>query len=871
MDFENQVHNFHVLDAQRRALQLAVSGSPLHIILEVLTDAVHCATNNEVGASISLVNSDRTRLRMVAQSGVPDEMRCVLDGSRIGRPGSASSIVAVSGQPVMCQDLATDPLWRTSRDVVLQSGFRSAWSMPIKSTSGRILGTFGFYARRPAGSTQIERETVELLSHTAAIVIEREHELRTRAAAEKALVKSEAKLAQEARSLARLHELTSLLLSASDQQEVTDQILNAAQVIFDGEGGVVQLYYPNTGTLKIVGATGLAGQIRKCNAQLQQFIEISQEVASTRQPVTIDDLNPGHDSSAENSECVDRTHGIAMVPILTRKRSLLGVVSVLFSQSQRPTTQHFQLMELYLRNAVAIIERIRSDEATETSRRQAERQRRLYETIFRNSVDFIYVFDLNHQFTYANDALLDLWGMTWEEAAGKSCLELGLDAWHAERHDQEIEQVIRTKMPIRGEIPYSGRKGERIFDYIFFPVLGINGEVEAVAGMTRDITNLKYAQSALQEADRRKDEFLAMLGHELRNPLAGIVTGTDALALYQLSPEADEIRELMVRQARHMSHIVDDLLDVSRIARGKLSLRKKPVNLRQIVAETIGDYRRTQKHADFTFRCELPEDDVWIEGDATRLSQILTNILHNSVKFSDQRREIDIRLLVNSIQDRVCIEVIDYGIGMTPDMLDRVFQPFCQADNSVERSGGGLGLGMALVKGLVELHGGEIDVYSEGLGQGTQTVIRLPQLSYQYSETETWIDIDARPLKVLLIDDCFSAILPIKRLLEKKGHGVLTAEDGPTGLELAKLHHPDAILCDLSLDEQMNGFEVASRVRQAAEIQYCYLVAVSGYGSADDRRRAKNAGFDFHLTKPVGAKQLDELLSRFPHFESTGS
>ncbi len=393
-----------------------------------------------------------------------------------------------------------------------------------------------------------------------------------------------------------------------------------------------------------------------------------------------------------------------------------------------------------------------------------------------------------------------------------------------------------------------------------------DGAFLGYVGCSVDVTDIKESEDALREADRRKDDFLAMLGHELRNPLAGIVTGAQVLGMLDLGGEAGEMQAVIARQASHMSQIVDDLLDVSRIARGKLTLREQHVNLCKLLRDAVQDYRRGQAMSQGQLNYKGPLEDVWAWVDPTRVTQALSNVIHNSVKFSDGAGGIAVELSVDA--ERTCAEiaVTDRGIGMTRETIDRIFEPFNQADTSLERSRGGLGLGLALAKGLVELHGGTIGAASPGLGGGSTITMTLPCVTPPAGGAPRTTQGPIAARRVLLVDDRRDAILPLARMLEWEGHVVATAMDGPTGLAQAAEFHPDVVLCDIGLAGDMNGYEVCRALRATSEFAEAYLVAVTGYGQDEDRRLAREAGFDFHLTKPVGRDQLIDLLERTPRF-----
>ncbi|HEX7793393.1 MAG TPA: PAS domain-containing protein, partial [Vicinamibacterales bacterium] len=427
----------------------------------------------------------------------------------------------------------------------------------------------------------------------------------------------------------------------------------------------------------------------------------------------------------------------------------------------------------------------------------SEQQRRLYETILANTLDLVYVFDRNHRFTFANDALLAMWGKTWNEAIGKNCLELGYEPWHAAMHDREIDQVIATKQPIRGEVPFTGTAGRRMFDYIFVPVLGINGEVEAVAGTTRDITDRKRSEDALRrsqheltEANRVKDEFLAMLGHELRNPLAPISTAVQLIRM-----RGGQSREIAVidRQVGHLTRLVDDLLDVSRITRGKIELDRRPIEIWDAVARAMEVASPLLEQRRHLVDVDVPSSGLVVEADIHRLAQVISNLLTNAAKYSDPESRIMVRAA--RVEKLAKLTIKDEGVGIPAEMLSRVFDAFVQQPQAIDRSGGGLGLGLAIVRSLVTMHGGTVRAESLGTGLGSEFVVELPIAQRRRSEAATSVKPAVRGAptrrRVLVVDDNEDAAEMLAGALVQIGYDVAVAHDAPSALERAREFDPE--------------------------------------------------------------------------------
>jgi PAS domain S-box-containing protein len=499
---------------------------------------------------------------------------------------------------------------------------------------------------------------------------------------------------------------------------------------------------------------------------------------------------------------------------------------------------------------------------------ESEKQRRIYETALNSTPDFVYVFDLDHRALYANEALCKVWGVP--DVRGKRWMDLGYEQWHADMHDEEIDRVIRTRAPIRGEIPFTGTNGTRVYDYIFAPVLGPDGEVVAVAGTTRDITDRQAAEQAvrahaarLAESDRAKDEFLATLSHELRNPLAPL---RSSLALLRKidggNARTEPVRAIMERQVNHLVRLVDDLLELSRISRGTLSLRKEPVELATIVRHAVETSEPLIVASGQTLEVHLPPEPLWLQGDGVRLAQVLSNLLNNAARYSDSGGQVTVRGW--SEDGQAVISVRDTGIGIEPDALPRMFEMFSRGQRDSGRAQGGLGIGLALSRRLAEMHGGTLDGYSEGTGKGSEFVVRLPLGAAPESAVAlspgTADDKGLGGIAALVVDDNRDAGDSLAQVLALLGAEVRVARDGVEALETFAAFQPRVVLLDIGMPG-MNGYEVARAIRTRHPSAAATLVALTGWGQEDDRRRAREAGFDHHLVKPAEIEALQALLA----------
>lgn len=513
-----------------------------------------------------------------------------------------------------------------------------------------------------------------------------------------------------------------------------------------------------------------------------------------------------------------------------------------------------------------------------TERKQAERalleHERMLKLIYDNSSDSICLFaaetDDRFRLMSVNRTFLITCGLTSDETVGRLMEEILPAATHA-RTRLKLEQAVSAKRTAvyyeTAALPGGPRHGEVTLIPISAPE---RGAVTHILMAIKDITERKQAEEALFEANRRKDEFLAMLAHELRNPLAAIrnvghVLGNESLDVAAIRRSS----ELLRRQAAQLSRLVDDLLDVARITRGAIELKRELKRLDELIdaaVETVQPLCAVKRQTINVTRDPVP---LWVMGDAARLNQVFSNLLGNAAKYSPDRALIEV--VVEHSHDSAIIRVRDQGVGIDAQMLPRVFDLFAQADQSLDRAQGGLGVGLTIAKSLVDMHAGQIEAHSAGIGQGSEFVVRLPLASHREAEAP------ASPVRashaaicrrVLVVEDNADAAQSLAMLLEMAGHSVRIAGDGPAALASLESYDAEVVLMDIGLPGT-DGYIVAQSIRDRFVAPARRLYALTGYGREEDRTLALQAGFDGHLTKPVDPARLLHIIEEAPHEDAT--
>jgi len=489
-------------------------------------------------------------------------------------------------------------------------------------------------------------------------------------------------------------------------------------------------------------------------------------------------------------------------------------------------------------------------------REEIAADRAVFRRMSEESPDLITRVGRDGRILYANPSFLTV-GLPPEELVGRTAAEVGLTAGSVTAWERALTRAFEGELA-RCEMSRSGRR----YEVLLVPERGAHEQLESVLAIGRDVTERVDAERELRDANRRKGEFLALLSHELRNPLAPIRNALYILG--RVEPGSEPSRRalaVMERQIGQLARLVDDLLDMSRIERNRIQLQRQQLELNELVLRTAEDHRSTFETAGVALSVHTAGEALPVEGDPTRLAQVVANLLHNAAKFTGPGGETRVEVS-RAPRGFARVVVRDTGIGMDRQTISRLFQPFAQDEAARVRSRGGLGLGLALVRGLVASHGGQVEARSEGPGQGSEFEVRLP--------LREDADADRRPpgrerrrRRVLIIEDNVDAASTLQEVLEIEGHEVEVAHGGAEGVARARERHPEIVLCDIGLPG-MDGYEVARAIRGHPGLRDVHLVAVSGYALPEDVRRAREAGFEQHLPKPPSLEQLERALESIP-------
>jgi PAS domain S-box-containing protein len=484
--------------------------------------------------------------------------------------------------------------------------------------------------------------------------------------------------------------------------------------------------------------------------------------------------------------------------------------------------------------------------------------------------DALITTDERGRITLMNRVAETLTGWTMAQAEGRPLEQVFRITYEQTGQPAEcpVERVLREGPAAYRDIPLvlAAQDGRQLpIDLSAAPIQDAHGEWVGVVLVYRDQSQRQRTEQALREADRRKDEFLATLAHELRNPLAPIRNGLELLKMSADDPQlCEEVRDMMDRQTQQMVRLIDDLLDVSRITRGKLQLRKCRVELAEVMRGAVDATRPFIEEASHELAVSLPPEPIYLEADPHRLTQVLSNLLHNAAKYTPAGGTISLSLERQNGQ--AAIHVKDSGLGIPAEMLHRVFDMFTQVDRPLESNNTGLGIGLTLVRSLVEMHGGSVEARSGGANQGSEFLVRLPISQPPAAAPAAPPEISPAgkvKRRVLVVDDNPDALEALSMMVRILGNDVRKARDGLEAIEVAEAFRPDAVLMDLGMPK-LNGYDAARRIREHAWGQDMVLIATTGWGQEEDKLRSRLAGFDHHLIKPVDPGAVQRLLTELP-------
>ena len=832
-----------ILAAQKRVLELLVQDVALADVLDALCQTIESQSHNTLIATVLLLDEDGQRLRSVAGHRTPDNYARAIDGVVIGPSVGSCGTAAYRGQQVVVCDIASDPLWSNYKELALEHGFKACWSTPIVSSVGKVLGTFAVYSPVPRGPSAAELQLVDVLTRTAGVAIERrrgEQEVRFQArlldtVGQAAIVTDRdgeiiywnrfAETLYGWQKQEALGRNFAQLVVAPEEGELAAEIMDRLRAGEVWAGEFLVRRRDGTTFVAFVTDTPLLDE----QGDVDAIIGISVDISDRKRLES--SLRLLADASAALADLVDYQSTLQKVAALSVPH-FADWCAVDITQPEGTLR----------RLAVAHVDEEKLHLAKELDERYPPRSDVAYGAY--------------HVLRTGRTEMM-------EEIPDKLLVELAVDQEHLRfLRELGLKSYMCVPLLARGK------------------TLGVMTFVSAESGRSYTAADLAFGEELarrsavaienaqlyreLREADRRKDEFLATLAHELRNPLAPIRNG---LQVMRLSGSEDgivaEARCMMERQLNQMIRLVDDLLDVSRITRDKLELKKQPVELATVVRSAVETSRPLIEQYGHTISVVLPPTPIYLDADLTRLAQVFSNLLNNSAKYTPAGGHI--WLDAESFENEVAVRVRDNGMGIPADSLPGIFQIFSQVERNMEMAQGGLGIGLTLVRRLVEMHGGTVEAHSQGAGQGSQFTVRLPvvELSQIVPQSLTTADGLAEKRRILIVDDNQDAAKSLDMMLKLMGHDTHLAHDGLAAVQAASDFRPQIILLDIGLPK-LNGYDACRRIRQQSWSDCMLIVALTGWGQEEDRRRSKEAGFDYHMVKPVELAALGKLLAAPP-------
>ena len=654
-----------------------------------------------------------------------------------------------------------------------------------------------------------------------------------------------------------LHELSAALASIPGLHDQLQLILTTFVRIHQGDKGLISIRDAN-GRLNVAASVGFNERALEILRDPKGPIGVSALACAEKARVIVEDIT--RDTRFAHFRGVSRVEGVCAVhstPLMSRDGEVLGALSVHFSVPRRPSDREIRIADICARKAAVFIERARAED------RVSQRDRRFQSVLEASGVPFL-IFSperdasgkiVEFRWVFLNTAAANIMRVKPADFVGRRVTETLPRAWDDRaRFDLYVEALVSN------QVRETERQSEVDGNHNWFHIIAspLDGDL---AVWFADITQRKTQERELLEADRRKDEFLATLAHELRNPLAPIrQAATIARNEHATDAQKRWSNNVIERQVQHMSLLLDDLLDVSRITHGTLQLRKQETDLQSIVSAAVETARPLIDERRHQLTIDVPAN-LQINADPLRLAQVLSNLLTNAAKYTNPQGAI--RVHAENVQGELVIGVEDSGIGIAAEDLSKVFGMFAQVRSAQDHAAGGLGIGLALARGIVELHGGRIDVASAGTGRGSRFTVRLPGASIAaVPATALGLERNGRAApnkRILLADDNRDAAESLALILRLEGHDVELAHDGHSALQVFARIRPDVALLDIGMPKA-NGYDVARQIRAAPDGRGVLLIAITGWAQDSDKAQSRAAGFDHHLTKPIEPETLIGLL-----------
>ena len=630
-----------------------------------------------------------------------------------------------------------------------------------------------------------------------------------------------------------------------------NEILDAVILVLHGKCGTIKMYDPSRQVSQIIAHRGCDPDYVKAVGELSIDTGLAGPRAiRDRTRVIVSDVN--HDPEYEPYRDIAKNAGYLTVqatPLVSRDGEVLGALVTHLAKPHDFSDHELQVLDLYARQAADAIVRARAERELAIARSRLDSALRVGEM-------GLYDWNMVTDRVYGDPNFQRMAGVPFD-ADGFASRQVLNDKIHPDDREERLKRVRRA---IASREPYEAEyriltdgsprwvisRGTIEYDDAGVP--------KHFTGVLVDITSRKRAEEALLEADRQKNAFLVQLAHELRNPLAAVRNAARIIRQNQATADNTEwAGDLIERQVKLLTRLIDDLLDISRISRNRLELRRQKIDLKDLINSAVEIATPLIEQRSHTLNINIPSEPVFLFVDFARLTQAVANLLTNAAKYTDPKGLIEVRAYKQD--EKIVISVRDNGIGIHASLLPKVFSMFFQVDSSIERAQGGLGLGLSLVKSLVELHGGEVEAHSEGIGRGSEFVLRVPiqhiaEAEHSLAGRPDDLGISKVTRRVLVVDDNADAAESLALFLRIAGHVVSTAFDGEQALETAEQFRPDIALVDLGLP-QLNGYEVCHRIRQTDWGKSVMLIAQTGWGRDEDKKLSREAGFDGHLVKPT--------------------